>query len=107
MRCLTILAVAAYAACAAQHAYAQKAGDARIGFDFARKSCADCHAVAGKELSSPNPAAPSFQSLAATPGMTETALYVALQTSHRTMPNLRLEAGEMRDVVAYILSLKP
>jgi hypothetical protein len=38
--------------------------------------------------------------------MTETALYAFLQTSHRNMPNIRLEAEEMRNVVSYILSLK-
>ena len=38
--------------------------------------------------------------------MTETALYAFLQTSHRNMPNIRLEPDEVRNVVAYILSLK-
>jgi hypothetical protein len=62
--------------------------------------------IAPKELGSGNAAAPSFHRIANVSGMTETALYVALQTSHRTMPNVRLEPDEMRDVVAYILSLK-
>jgi hypothetical protein len=34
------------------------------------------------------------------------ALSAALQTSHRTMPNLVLDPNELADVVAYILSLK-
>jgi mono/diheme cytochrome c family protein len=106
MRAGTALAVVAGAACLAQTATAQNVGKPREGLDFARGICAECHAVASKELASPNPAAPSFQRLANVPGMTETALYVALQTSHRTMPNLRLEPDEMRNVVAYILSLK-
>jgi hypothetical protein len=31
---------------------------------------------------------------------------VALQTSHRTMPNLVLKDDETRNVIAYILSLR-
>jgi len=38
--------------------------------------------------------------------MTGTALYIALQTPHKTMPNLMLEADELRDISAYILSLQ-
>ena len=38
--------------------------------------------------------------------MTVTALYVTMQTPHRTMPNLRLEPKEMRDVVAYLVNLQ-
>jgi hypothetical protein len=38
--------------------------------------------------------------------MTVTALYAFLQTSHRNMPNIRLEPEEMRNVVSYILTLK-
>jgi hypothetical protein len=38
--------------------------------------------------------------------MTGTALTVALRTSHETMPNLMLEREELRNVIAYILSLE-
>src|SRR5829696_5226297 len=93
--------------CVAEPADAQNMGNPATGLQFARSVCAECHAVEIKQPGSPNTAAPSFQRIANIPGMTETALYVSLQTSHRTMPNLRLEADEMRDVVAYILSLKP
>jgi hypothetical protein len=46
--------------------------------------------------------------IATVPGMTAAALLAALQTSHRerTMPNLILPPNELRDVVAYVLSLK-
>jgi mono/diheme cytochrome c family protein len=93
--------------CTAPSAQAQNIGNARTGLAFARSVCAECHAVEPKRLGSPNWEAPSFQRIASVPGMTETALYVALQTSHRSMPNIRLEADEARDVVAYILSLGP
>ena len=55
---------------------------------------------------SPLPEAPTFQSVADTPGMTELALSVWLQSSHPTMPNIVLEQDDLRNVVAYIRSLK-
>lgn len=80
-----------------------RVGKPETGLALARGTCAECRAVAPKELGSGDAAAPSFHRIANVSGMTETALYVALQTSHRTMPNVRLEPDEMRDVVAYIL----
>jgi hypothetical protein len=38
--------------------------------------------------------------------MTSTALTVALQTSHRTMPNLVIKGDDAMNIIAYILSLK-
>jgi hypothetical protein len=38
--------------------------------------------------------------------MTSIALSAALNTSHRSMPNIMLAADERADIVAYILSLK-
>lgn len=85
---------------------AQETGDARQGLRFAREACAACHAVERRQPSSPNPQAPPFEAIANTRGMTGMALYAFLQTSHPTMPNLILEADEIANVVAYILSLK-
>jgi hypothetical protein len=66
----------------------------------------ECHAVLRGEVRSPNAAAPPFQAVARVPGMTAAALHVALTTSHRTMPNIILDAEERRNIAAYILSLK-
>ena len=87
-------------------ASAQELGDARRGVAYARKVCAECHAVVPSQLASPNPDAPSFTSVANTPGMTATALYVWLHTSHPTMPNFIIEPDTADDLVAYILSLR-
>jgi hypothetical protein len=38
--------------------------------------------------------------------MTSIALSAALNTSHRTMPNIMLQPDEQADVIAYILTLK-
>ncbi len=85
---------------------AQEEGDPRRGFAFAQQVCASCHAVERGQAFSPNPRAPAFDRIARTPGMTGMALHVFLRTPHRAMPNLILEADDIRDVVAYILSLK-
>ena len=80
--------------------------DIAAGAAYASKVCAACHAVLANEQISPLPQAPTFQSVADTPGMTETALTVWLQSSHPTMPNIVLEPDDLRNVVAYIRSLE-
>jgi mono/diheme cytochrome c family protein len=85
---------------------AQEVGSAARGLALAKQVCARCHAVEKQQKQSPNDLAPTFQGIASTPGMTGMALSAALQTSHRTMPNVVLDPNELADVVAYILSLK-
>ncbi len=80
--------------------------DIEAGAAYAKQICAACHAVLPNEQISPLPQAPTFQSIADTPGMTELALTVWLQSSHPTMPNIVLEQDDMRNVVAYIRSLE-
>ena len=91
---------------AGNHAWAQGSGNAEAGLTLARQICSGCHAVERAQASSPNAAAPRFETIAAVPGMTSTALAVALRTSHQTMPNIMLNAGELSDITAYILSLQ-
>jgi mono/diheme cytochrome c family protein len=84
----------------------QEVGSAGRGLALAQQLCAECHAVQKQQNKSPNGDAPAFQAIASVPGMTATALSAALHTSHTTMPNVVLDADELADVVAYILSLK-
>jgi mono/diheme cytochrome c family protein len=80
-------------------------GDPQAGFDYVHSTCASCHAVG--EEKSPNPKAPSFKEAANSPGMTPTALRVWLQNvNHPTMPNIMIGGQDLRNVTAYILSLK-
>jgi mono/diheme cytochrome c family protein len=81
-------------------------GDAGAGLAVAQSTCAECHAIR-KGQQSANANAPAFEAIAGVPGMTAIALQASLQTSHRSMPNLILSAEDRRNVVAYILSLKP
>ena len=80
-------------------------GDPQVGFDYAHATCAACHAIS--EEKSPVATAPRFKDVANTRGMTPTALMVWLQNAqHPTMPNLMIKGQELRNVAAYILSLK-
>ncbi len=98
----------AFAAAASILPAAARGQDANLrhGGEIAQSICVVCHAVTTDALASPNVAAPPFARLARTEGMTSIALTAALQTSHRQMPNLILQADEQHDVIAYILSLK-
>jgi mono/diheme cytochrome c family protein len=89
---------------AAAGAHADELGNSQSGFVYAQQYCAKCHGISGE--ASPLPQAPRFKDVAEQPGMTLTALTVWLQTSHPTMPNIIVEPQDMRNVVAYILSLK-
>jgi cytochrome c len=84
---------------------AQQIGNVGEGRRLAQADCAQCHGV-DKNAYSSNPAAPTFDDIANIPGMTSRALIVALQTSHRSMPNLVVKDRDADNLVAYILSLK-
>ncbi len=88
-------------------ALSQQVGDVEQGRLYARAHCGECHGVERQEEDfSPNADAPDFSVVANTPGMTERALAVWLQTSHPTMPNLIIPEEARDDVIAYIMSLK-
>jgi mono/diheme cytochrome c family protein len=101
-----VLVVAAAAVLAASYTAKAQDADVEAGAAYAEQVCAACHAVLANEKISPLLEAPSFQSVADTPGMTELALSVWLQSSHPTMPNIILKQDDARNVVAYIRSLK-
>jgi mono/diheme cytochrome c family protein len=90
----------------ASSAVAQESGNVRNGLAFAQRVCAECHAVRDGERASPNAQAPSFTTVANTPGMNAMALEVWFQTPHPTMPNLKMTNQESDNVIAYILSLR-
>jgi mono/diheme cytochrome c family protein len=93
-------------ALAAARGEAQEIGQPARGLALAQRLCTQCHAVEKEQLQSPNENAPRFQVIASVPGMTSIALSAALNTSHRSMPNIMLSPDERADIVAYILSLK-
>lgn len=87
-------------------ARSQAGGDARQGENFAKAACAQCHAVGRTPHLSPNRYAPSFYSMAYSPGMTATKLHVWFEIPHPSMPNLILRGDDKQNVFAYIMSLK-
>ncbi len=81
-------------------------GDAPQGLVHVQKNCSECHAVKARERRSPDPDAPSFESVASTPGMNRQALYVWLKTPHPTMPNFIIPRNETDDIISYVQSLR-
>jgi mono/diheme cytochrome c family protein len=102
MSCFTI---ALTLAAVVGNANAQAAGDPKEGLAVAQKVCAECHATVAGQDRSPNAQAPTFVNLAATSGMTHTALLVALTTPHAGMPMFILTDKQRDGIIAYILSL--
>jgi mono/diheme cytochrome c family protein len=100
------MAAAAFAIAGAVPGNAQSAGDAAKGRAFAQQICSECHNIEKGQRPSPNGLAPNFETIARTPGLTAIALTAALRTSHRTMPNIIIPDDDLRNVVAYVLSLQ-
>src|SRR6056297_3191279 len=74
------------------------------GETLTREGCAACHAVARGEVS-PDTDATAFADIADLVSTTRQSLFVFLNTTHPTMPNLILEREESVNLMAYILSL--
>ncbi len=106
--CRNIAAAASFAVLAlgSLTSHADGIGNPARGLEYAQANCAGCHAILVDETESPNPDSPAFSAMAATSGVTRTALSVFLQTPHPTMPNLIVTGEDADNVIAYILSLK-
>jgi mono/diheme cytochrome c family protein len=89
-------------------------GNPEAGQVVAVEVCSQCHAVLQGEGVDPHPDPLPFEELkplpfediANTPGVTEMMLYAWMTSSHPTMPDIVLESDELRNIAAYILSLK-
>jgi mono/diheme cytochrome c family protein len=75
---ISCLSIALTLAASVSVANAQAVGEPREGLAVAQQVCSQCHAAVAGQDRSPNTQAPTFANLAATPGMTRTALLVAL-----------------------------
>jgi len=90
-------------------------GDATVGRDMALLACTGCHVVAPnqpfKPINTGPPRPPDFKEIANRPSVTTTSLRRHLETlpavpENSHMPNLMLSSEELRDVVAFIVSLR-
>jgi mono/diheme cytochrome c family protein len=95
----TIIVLATATAAAADDLSRSQAGHV-----YAETYCSKCHSIGAGP--SPLEQAPRFKDVAEQPGVTAMSLQAFLQSSHPTMPNIILEPEDMRNVIAYILSLK-
>ena len=102
----TRLALFASMSLLAAGAEAQESGSPLGGAAYAADNCAECHAIDLDDYDSPLLEAPSFMEIANSGEMSEVALFPFFQTSHETMPNFVVPADRIRDLTAYILSLK-
>ena len=89
-------------------AQAQQINQANQGLSLAKLACSPMSRRREEvALRSPDPAAPRFKDIANSPGMSATAISVALQTTpHRTMPKFKPNKEALDALVIYILSLK-
>src|SRR5476651_173970 len=76
------------------------------GDQIAHSWCSGCHRVDTEQQKIVSDAVPPFSSIAQMSSTTAMSLTVFLSTSHERMPNFSLTRGEIRDVSAYILSLR-
>lgn len=86
----------------ASPALGQALGDPIAGERVAAANCSQCHG----EVDAPG-GAPALATIANEPNATEDALSAFLVTPHATMPRIELSLEERRDLIAYILSLRP
>jgi mono/diheme cytochrome c family protein len=81
-------------------------GDPASGRQLARRLCSSCHRVLPMALSD-KADPPSFQSIADQPSTTAISLNVFLHSNHNNMPDFMVSSAVSKDLIAYILSLKP
>lgn len=82
------------------------AQDITAGAKIAQTWCSNCHQVDYQQLKSGSDAAPSFPSIAQMKSTTAASLAAFLITAHARMPDYTLSRAEIKDVSAYILSLR-
>jgi mono/diheme cytochrome c family protein len=85
---------------------AQDGGDPAKGLIHAQQVCSQCHAIRQGDKRSPNPLAPSFETIANSSGVTGMSLAAFLHSTHENMPNFVLSVTDRNNLIAYILSLK-
>lgn len=85
---------------------AGRAQDVRAGQHIAQVWCSNCHLADAAHQSQASDATPSFTAIAGNPKTTEASLASFLSRPHGRMPNLSLSQSDIRDLAAYILSLR-
>jgi len=79
--------------------------DPAAGREVAERLCSNCHAVAANSQSARGDV-PPFGTIARLPDQTAERLAGKIIVPHPAMPSVQLTLDEIRNVVAYILSLR-
>jgi len=108
-RGLSLVLAAAFALLWPQFARSEEvlSPPAQRGLVFVRTNCARCHAI-GKVGESPLRIAPPFRTLHERYPVEslQESLAEGIVTGHPTMPEFRLDPGQVADVIAYLKSLE-
>jgi cytochrome c len=88
-------------------AHAQQSPATQRGLVFVRANCAQCHSV-DKVSVSPLTIAPPFRTLHLKYPLDDLreSLSEGIMTGHPTMPQFRLDPGQVDDVISYLKSLE-
>jgi len=81
--------------------------DAKRGQELAGRLCSGCHIVSPGSASTANPDIPTFAAIAGRAETTPELLAGRIIIPHPAMPNTQLTMAEIRDIIQYIMSLKP
>ena len=100
-----VIALATILLCASEPALAQSPAERR-GLRFVRLHCAQCHAI-DRSSESPLVIAPPFRTLHLKYPIESLSrrLTEGIVAGHPTMPQFRLEADQIGDVIAYLETL--
>jgi cytochrome c len=101
------MVVGAFALCAGAPALAQQSPAEQRGLTFVRANCAQCHSI-DKVSESTLPIAPPFRTLHLKYPIDNLRrpLSEGIIAGHPTMPQFRLDADQVNDVIAYLKSLQ-
>ena len=88
-------------------AQAQVSPAAQRGFQFAQTNCARCHSI-DKVSPSPLPIAPPFRNFHQRYPVEnlQEPLAEGIRTGHPTMPEFRLDPGQIADLIVFLNTLK-
>ncbi len=100
---VVMLLIGSAGVCQAQ----QRVADPQRGRELALRLCTTCHVI-DRDASGASRTVdvPSFPAIANRAGVTAAWVAGAIIVPHPAMPDVRLTMQEIRDVAAYILSLK-
>ncbi len=85
---------------------AAQLASAERGHELAQRLCVNCHVVDRNPSGPVRADVPSFATIAARPEVSAEKIAGAIIIPHPAMPGVQLTVAEIRDIVAYILSLK-